>query len=487
MRYKILLIITLCVMVVRTANANEETKDKPNIIIILADDQGYGGVNCYPHNKRVITPNIDNLAKSGVRFTQAYTSGHVCAPTRAGLMTGRYQQRFGFYGLAEPHVGGLPNNERILPQLLKEFGYTTGLVGKWHLGDYERSHPLNKGFDYFYGFIGGQHDYFNPIVGHSWEGGSDGLAFIMEGKEPVATMRYSTYEFTDKAIDFINKNSNQPFFLYIAYNAIHSPLQVPEELVKKYADNPDDPDRDDIVKAMTIALDRGVGDVIENLKKLNILENTIIFYFSDNGGATFSDNWNLRGSKGSYYEGGIRVPFIVSMPGNLPQGEIYNEPVISLDIAPTILGLLSEKKYSMDGVNLFPYVKGTNTEVPHEQLYWSVKKKGLTPETNEFAVRQGKWKLVSDPRIVKDCNLYNIETDPSESIGLKEQYPEKFEELYQSYLEWINQMPPSLVNENNRRLNGNKLIKIYRKKTKQRKSLIKEEVIPGGYEVKSIR
>ncbi|MCL4484313.1 MAG: sulfatase-like hydrolase/transferase [Bacteroidetes bacterium] len=460
--------------------ADKKSENSPNVIIILADDQGYGGVNCYPHNKRVITPNIDKLAESGVKFTQAYTSGHVCSPTRAGLMTGKYQQSFGFYGLSEPHVGGIPKTEKILPQYLKEYGYTTGLVGKWHLGDYERNYPINMGFDYFYGFIEGQHDYFNPVVGHSWEGGSNGLAFMMEDKEPVAAMKYSTFEFTDKAVEYIKKNAYKPFFLYLAYNAIHAPLEAPDDLLKKYADNPDKPNRDDVVRAMTVALDDGVGQVVETLKKLKLSENTIIFYLSDNGGATFSDNWDLRGSKGSYYEGGIRVPFIVSWPGQLPAGKTISNPVISIDIAPTILGILSEKQNVMNGVNLLPYLKGEKTEAPHDILFWGVGKKGETPEKNEFAVRQGKWKLVSDPRLVKDCNLYDIEADPSEKYGLRQKYPEKFDELYKIYMNWINQMPASLVNDDNRRLNGNDLIKDYEQKGGKKRS-----VVPGGYEVKS--
>jgi len=462
------------------AVSQPKQKNQPNIILIVSDDQGYGGLNCYPHTKRVITPNLDQLAANGIQFMQGYTSGHVSSPTRAGLMTGKYQQSFGFYGLSEPHVGGIPQSETILPQYLRKLGYKTGMVGKWHLGDFERTHPVNMGFDYFYGFVSGQHDYFNPVVGHSWEGGSDGLCFMMEGMEPVVSMKYTTYEFTDRSVDFIKKNVSEPFFLYLAYNAIHEPLQAPDELVKKYADNPAKPTTDDKVMAMTVALDEGVGQVIKTLKELKIYENSVIIYLSDNGGAPFSDNWILRGSKGSYYEGGIRVPFIMSWPSQLPKGIKYNHPIISIDIAPTILSIVGRHEKEMHGVNLIPYLKGEKNGEPHEVLFWSAALKGEKIERNEFAIRQGKWKLVSDPRIVKDYNLYDIEKDPGEKNGLKDKYPEKYEELYQLYLNWIGGMPPSLATKDNRRLNGNNLIKQYNEKIKDLKGK-KPVLTPGGY------
>lgn len=455
-----------------TANAQKTNHvkkgDKPNVIILLADDQGYGGVNCYPHHKRVITPNIDELAKGGVQFMQAYTSGHVSSPSRAGIFTGQYQQNFGFYGLGEPHVGGIPQDTKMLAEYMKDMGYATACVGKWHMGDYLRTHPSNRGYDYFCGFIGGQHDYFAPEIGHSWEGGSHGLSFIMENFSPIPEMKYSTYEFTDRAISFIENNRNHPFFLHLAFNAIHGPIEAPEDLIRLYADDSENPNRDDVVRAMTVALDNSIGRIVEKLKELGIRENTLIFYLSDNGGATFSDNWNLRGSKGSYYEGGIRVPFIVNWPNRIPKDKKYDKPIIATDIAPTILSAAEyDGKTEMDGVNLLPFITTKTQKVPHDIIYWSIEHKNdITVEVNEFAVRQGKWKLVSDPRLEKDCNLYDIDADPFERNGLKDKYPKKYQEMYQHYLSWIKTKPASILHNGNERLNGNSLIKIFNVKRK---------------------
>lgn len=461
---------TIVVLTLPSGHVASQTvrMNKPNIVIILADDQGYGGVNCYPHIKRIVTPNIDELAESGVKCMQGYASGHLSSPTRAGLMTGKYQQSFGFYGLSTPHVGGIPKDQKMLSEYLLENGYSTACIGKWHLGDYIRSHPNNRGFQTFYGFINGLHDYYDPLVGGSWDGVYSGLAFTLDNMDPVVDMEYSTYEYTNRAIRFIEKNVDNPFFLYLPYNAIHSPLQAPEELIGELANNPAEVGKDDIARAMTFALDQGVGKVVETLERLGLRENTIIFYLSDNGAVDYSDKWEFRGKKCSYYEGGIRVPFIVSYPPEIAKGTVYDQPVMSIDIAPTIMALAGISQDDMHGVDLMPYLTGKNKDVPHDVLYWSTEKESDTQvEKNSFAIRQGKWKLVSDPAIEKDCNLYDIETDPQEMIGLKEKYPEKYKELYAMYLEWINQMPDELANGENARLKGMELMRKYQKNLKK--------------------
>ncbi len=297
---------------------------------------------------------------------------------------------------------------------------TPHVSGKWHLGDYIRSHPNNRGFQTFFGFINGLHDYYDPLVGGSWDGVYNGLAFTLDKYEPVTEMEYSTYEYTKRAVDFIKKNADHPFFLYLPYNAIHSPLQAPEELIGELAINPQEIGKDDIGRATTFALDQGVGKVVETLEQLGLRDNTIIFYRSDNGAVEDSDKWEFRGRKGSYYEGGIRVPFIVSYPAKLAKGTIYNKPVMSIDIAPTVMELAWLPYADMHGVNLLPYLSGKDRTAPHDVLYWSTEKKSNNQVfKNEFAIRQGKWKLVSDPHFEKDYDLYDIEADPQEKHGLK--------------------------------------------------------------------
>lgn len=446
--------------------------EKPNVIVILVDDQGYGGVSCYPHIKPISTPNIDALATGGVRFTQGYTSGHYSSPTRAGLLTGKYQQSFGFYGLSDPPVGGIPADQTIISQYLQGAGYRTAAIGKWHVGDQVRNHPNNRGFEYFYGFIDGLHDYFDPIIGGSWSGWHNGLAFTLENSEPVVEMDYATYEYTARAVNFIDKHSSEPFFIYLPYNAIHSPLQAPADLVAKFARNPEKPTKEEMVQAMTLAVDKGVGQIVDKLEEKGIRDNTLVVYLSDNGGnggIEPSDVWELRGHKGSYYEGGIRVPFIVSWPGRIPGGRVIDEPVISIDIAPTIMAAAGLKQSDMQGTDLMPYLTGKASGTIHNVLYWSVEKESDTyPASNEFAVRQGKWKLVSDPKQVKECNLYDIEADPQELHGLKEVHPEKYEELFSLYLRWIDKMEVGMVHNGTMRASGVQMMNKYQRNYKKR-------------------
>lgn len=461
-------VLALSPLLVDAKEARQVEKEKPNVVVILVDDQGYGGVSCYPQNYPIETPNIDKLANEGVRFTQGYTSGQFSSPTRAGLLTGKYQQSFGFYSLAEPAAGGVPQDQKMISQYMKENGYRTAAIGKWHVGDNIPNHPNNRGYDYFYGFVDGIHDYFDPVVGGSWSGWFNGVAFVMEGYDPVVEMDYATYEFTDRAIDFINEDSDDPFFLYLPYNAIHSPLQAPEELIKKVAKNPAKPTPQEKVHAMTIALDNSVGRVVDALEAKGVRDNTLIFYLSDNGGAKNSDVWDLRGNKGSYYEGGIRVPFIINWKNNIPEGQVIEEPIISLDIAPTILAATGMKQTDMDGVDLIPYMTGKKSGEIHDVLYWSVEK-GDDKDVykNEFAIRKGNWKLVSDPKQQKDYNLYNLESDPFEQNGLKDKYPEKYEELFALYLQWINKMPPSLTETWYQRADGKALMNRYQNNFKK--------------------
>ncbi len=411
---------------------------RPNIILIFSDDQGYGDLSCYPHTLPIQTPNIDRLASEGLRLTDAHVSAPICSPSRAGLLTGRYQQRFGYYGNgdAEP---GIPTSQRLLGHYLKPAGYTTACIGKWHLGWEEKNHPLNMGFDEFFGFLGGQHDYFDPNIGHPGVGQDpNGYAPIYDGTELVEQIEYTTIDFTRRALDFINRHAHHPFCLYLAYNAIHGPLQAPQEYLARYNNGATNRDK---VRAMLDVMDEGVGQLLDTLKNNGIDDNTMVFFISDNGGSlsTGHHNWKLREGKGRLFEGGIRIPFIVRWPKGLPKNKTYSAPVITLDVLPTILaavGLQPPDDPALDGVNLLPYFQGKISEPPHELLYWSFAEK-----TNRWAIRRGDWKLVHEK---SDFGLYNLKNDLQEQNNLIEDQPQITEELTALYESWIQQMPPRI-------------------------------------------
>ncbi len=406
-----------------------QSQTKPNIVIILADDQGNADVGFQRSPSVIATPSIDKIAESGVVFTNGYASAYVCAPTRAGLLTGRYQQRFGFY-TANDSRAGMPLSEITIADLLKKEGYRTGIFGKWHLGLQKEYHPLNRGFQDFYGFLGhGGHDYYNFTCTEE-----KSYECILRNYTPVNDEGYLTDILAKEACSFIKTNSakKNPFFLYLPFNAVHAPLQAPEEDIKKF--NTGNRDRD-IQMAMIYRMDIAVGEVIKTLKEAGIYENTIIFYFSDNGGAkaTSANNQPLRDFKQSVYEGGLRVPFVMSWPAKL-KPSVCNEPVISLDILPTICAALNIKLPAdriYDGKNILPAIEGKLKQPLHEQLFWD-------GSENRWAVREGKWKLVFDKKA--KLELYDLEKDISENNDLVSVYPEKVSELEGKYKTWRAEM-----------------------------------------------
>jgi len=404
---------------------------KPNIVVILADDQGYADVSYNPYSpKEVNTPNIDKLAKSGVICTQGYASGYVCSPTRAGLMTGRYQQRFGIY-TAGQGGSGMPLDETWIPMHLKQGGYRCGAFGKWHLGLTEEYNPVNRGFDYFFGFMGrGAHDYWN----HDPAATGKFCGPVYRNLEPIKGLKgYMTTLITQEAVDFIKREKDSPFFAYVAYNAVHAPPQAPEEDIKKF--NTGDQTRD-ILMAMLLHLDRGVGEIIKTLKDVGVYENTLIFYLSDNGGssAMHANNAPLRGFKQQVYEGGIRVPFIVSWPAKLKGGTTCNVPVWSIDILPTALAAAGLNPLPgskpLDGKNILPALTGRTNKI-HDALYWCSGPEG------KWAVLKDGWKYLFDRG---EVGLYRIAEDISEQNNLKDKYPEKLQELKKRYEAWFAQM-----------------------------------------------
>jgi arylsulfatase A-like enzyme len=408
-------------------------KQPPNILFIAVDDLGYaelGVQGC----KDIPTPNIDSIAQNGVRFTNGYVSCPVCAPTRAGWLTGKYQQRFGFEfnpGGAPQEEFGLPTTELTIAERLKKLGYATGCFGKWHLGFKKELHPMNRGFDEFYGFLGGGHPYL-PTSGAKRFG-------ILRGFEPVTKFEFTTMDFAKEALSFIERHRNQPFFVYLAFNAVHGPLQAPEEYIAKFK-HITNPTRQ-IFAAMLSALDDAVGMVLAKLRELKLEENTLIFFISDNGGPTrqtSSRNDPLRGFKGQVLEGGIRVPFLMQWKGHLPAGKVYEHPVIALDICPTILAAVgAEIPKELDGVNLLPYLTGEAKGEPHTALFWRYGR--------QWAVRAGDFKLVCCPQEFgsEEPQLFNLAEDIGEKTNLAPKMPQKVEELKAMYDEWnAKNIPP---------------------------------------------
>lgn len=408
---------------------------RPNVLILLADDLGYADVG-FQGCKDIPTPNLDGLAKSGVRCTNGYVSGPYCSPTRAGLLTGRYQTRFGheFNPGAGPNVG-LPLTETTMADRFKEAGYATGLVGKWHLGEAARFHPQKRGFGDHFGFLAGAHPYF-PGLGRP----------ILRGTNEVDEKEYLTDAFAREAVAFIDHHKQEPFFLYLAFNAVHTPMHATEDRLKKFeaiADN-----RRRTYAAMTLAMDEAVGKVLDKLRAEKLEENTLIFFFSDNGGPTMqgttingSRNTPLRGSKRTTLEGGIRVPFVVSWKGKLPAGKTFDQPIIQLDVQPTALaaaGVAAKPEWKLDGVDLLPYLSGTNSAKPHETLYWRF--------GEQMALRQGDWKLVRYDSTVDGAKgttshkLYNLATDIGEANDLADKHPEKVKELEVVWQKWNAQL-----------------------------------------------
>jgi arylsulfatase A-like enzyme len=397
----------------------------PNIVVMVADDLGYADVSFNPqHPREITTPNLDALAKESVICRQGYVTGNVCSPTRTGLMTGRYQQRLGLYTGGEAG-SGVPMSEKLFPQFLKAGGYASMQIGKWHLGPDLEWSPAHRGFDEVFGFLGrGAHDYFKL---------SDPQDPIYRGVTPVKLEGYLTDHLGNEAVDFIERRKAGPFFLYIAFNAVHAPLQAPEEEIARF--NTGDKNRDTLL-AMGKRMDDAIGKVVGKLKQEKLWENTLLFFTSDNGGplAQGANNTPLRGGKHSDYEGGVRVPFLVCWPAELKPGE-SQAVVSSLDMLPTALaaaGIAKLVDQKLDGVNLLPLLRG-ETQGANRSLFWC-----SGSEEGWWAVRHGDWKLVSERGKVE---LFNLSADVSEKKDLSLAMPEKVVELTKLHETWLAEMP----------------------------------------------
>jgi arylsulfatase A-like enzyme len=424
----------------------KKNNDLPNIVLILTDDLGYNDVG-FNGSTEIMTPNIDSIAKNGVLFTDGYVSYPVCGPSRAGLMTGRYQDTFGFgknplFAPKDPNMG-LTLSEQTMADMLKLSNYTTLAVGKWHLGAHESLRPMKRGFDHFFGFLTGGHRFFPEewTLADETKVKNQGAAYrtkLLRDDQRVEEKEYLTDALSRESVDFIDKNSDKPFFIYLAYNAPHGPLQATQEYLDRY-DHIEENSRKTYA-AMVSAVDDGVGDIISKLKEKGIYDNTIIYFLSDNGGRLRgdSDNGELRGKKGNLFEGGIRVPFAMQWPKEIEGGQVFKKPIISLDIFATLKEITSPEirsKNELHGVNLIPFLKGENKNDPHKFLFWrnNLMQNDPNLRIEALALRSGEFKFIKN----KETDaLYNLKNEVFEETNLKNQKIEIYDSLNNKFNEW---------------------------------------------------
>ena len=403
---------------------------KPNVIVILADDLGYADLGYYV-SKDVKTPHIDTLAENGVRCTAAYVTAPQCGPSRAAILTGRYQNRFGFESNEFAYNPGLPSSEALISNRMKAQGYTTGYIGKWGVTSKRHSYPAQRGFDESFWNQDGNRYFPDTPSKYNVQ--------MHRGNDPIELKEYSTDAFGREAVDFIGRHADKPFFLFVSFITPHEPMEAKQEDLARFPDVKDPLRR--TMLAMVACMDDNVGRILEALKKEKQDENTLIFFLSDNGGypGNASRNDPFSGTKSQMLEGGIREPFIVQWKGHLPAGAVYEQPVISLDILPTALaasGAEIKPEWKLDGVSLLPFLSGQNKNPPHEALFWRYKAWTHKPEQDGWAIRQGDWKLVRNGWAQTQVALYNLKDDPSEKKNLAAQFPEKVSELRAAWEAW---------------------------------------------------
>jgi arylsulfatase A-like enzyme len=438
--------------------------NKPNIVFILADDLGYSDIGCYG-SKYYETPNIDNMAKHGMRFTDAHTAAPNCQPSRAAMMSGEYEPRTGVYTVGNidrfdwrsrplrpvDNVAELPLDKVTVAQALKSAGYDTGMFGKWHLGEDEKHHPLARGFD-------------EAIV-------SMGIHFDFETnpKTDYPKGEYLADFLTDKAVDFIHRHKNHPFFLYLPHYAVHTPLQAKENLIEKFKNKtPSGGQNNPTYAAMIASVDESVGRVMATLKELKLDDNTLVIFSSDNGGVggyhregiehlDVTDNSPLRGGKGMLYEGGHRVPYVFYWPGKIPEGKTCDQVISGIDLYPTLLeiaGAKTPKNYPLDGVSYAKLLTGKKTKLNRDAIYWHFPGYlGAKPGSNTWrttpvgAIRSGDWQLLEffeDHHI----ELYNLKNDLGEKHNLASENPAKAKELQEKLIAWRSKMNAKMPTPN---------------------------------------
>ncbi len=423
-------LLSMSFIPVGSVNNSAIEVDRPNIIIIMADDLGYGDIGCYG-NDHIKTPVLNKMAEEGITFTDFYSNGPVCTPTRAALITGNYQQRAGLEGVLYVAIDqrkyGISTSEITMAELFSESGYKTGLFGKWHLGYKPENNPVNHGFDEFYGFISGNIDYISHRDGaniHDWWHNTD----------TIHEKGYLTDLITDKALSFMDNRNDNPFLLYLSHAAPHFPFQGRNDKAdrlpgKNFESHGSRPDKKQAYKEMVEIMDENIGRVFRKVKELGLEEKTFIFFFSDNGALNLGSNGDLKGFKTSLWEGGIRVPAIVWYPEKINGGTSTTSPVLTMDILPTLLSVAGiEHETQFDGKD-FSEVLFSQKEMEERPLFWRYR--------NQWAVRKGNWKYL---RIDEDEYLFDLVDDIQETINLKDTYPGVILELKNLLTDWENEM-----------------------------------------------
>ena len=427
------------------ALALSASANRPNIVLFMADDMGFADAG-FTGSKDIRTPNLDELAASGVTFTNGYVTHPYCGTSRAGLLSGRYQQRFGFetnpaYDPSNPYLG-IDADVKLFPKRLQELGYRTGIVGKWHLGAAAPFHPNKRGFDYFYGFLGGGHDYFRIDLRQPVKEAY--LQALERDGKPASFEGYLTTALSNDAAEFVMDQGNKdvPFFLYVAYNAPHAPLQTPKEAIERYSNIQEQ--KRQVYAAMVDVMDAGIGKVIDALEQTGARQNTLVFFLSDNGGPQStpkqptkwngSSNGSFRGGKGDLYDGGVHVPFIASWPAKIAAGSVYDKPVISLDIAATALACAQapgNATSDLEGFDLIAAIEGNAEAASHDFLYW------------REGGRNARWSVLSADRhkyvlnqIDASPELFHLPDDESENDDQSKLLPEKTVELLGRWRTW---------------------------------------------------
>lgn len=426
------------------------SRERPNVVIFLTDDQGYGDLSCMG-NTDFRTPNLDRLAHSGVRFTDWYSNSPVCSPSRASLLTGRYPGNAGVRSILAGHrtASGLPAEVPTIAEALKALGYRTAMFGKWHLGLADGSRPGDHGFDHWFGFLAGCVDYYSHIFYWGMAGGLDPLHDLWEDDGEVwQNGVYLTDEITRRAVRYVRRTANaeEPFFMYVPYNAPHYPMHAPKKYLDRFPKL--SPDRR-IMAAMLSAVDDGVGQITDELERQGVLDDTLIVFTSDNGPSRESRNWldgnrdpyyggsagGLKGHKFSLYDGGIRMPAIISYPTGIPGGRVIGEPVASMDVFPTVLAACggNPEGYDLDGVTVLPLLRD-GIRCPQRDIYWEM--------GEQTAIRRGKWKLVLNGQLVEgsppedDVHLADLEADMGEMRNLVDDLPDLAAELREAASNW---------------------------------------------------
>ncbi|MDO6680098.1 sulfatase [Pseudomonadota bacterium] len=420
----------------------EDKKQQPNIILIFADDAGFADFG-FQGSKIMKTPHLDSIAAQGIVFSQGYVSDSTCGPSRAGLMTGKYQQRFGYEEINVPGYMsdnsaldgaemGLPVDQTTMADYLKDQGYKTAIFGKWHLGSAERFHPLNRGFDEFLGFRGGDRSYFKYPENITNINNPDDIMYDKQLERGLGHFEEREEYLTDvlgkAAADFIDRNQQDPFFIYLAFNAVHTPLESEPDDLKQF---PELKGKQQELAAMTLAMDRATGYVTDKLKSLGLADNTIIVFTNDNGGPTdknASSNAPLAGTKSNFLEGGIRVPFIMSWPAKIKPNQQFDFPVSTLDLLPTFVSAAGgiETVTDTDGVDLLPYIMGNNKARPHKQMFWKKETRAV--------IREGDWKMIRYPD--RPTELYNLANDIGEQTNLANDQPQRVISMYKDLFAW---------------------------------------------------